>query len=68
MVDSRWRKLVKKGASRGFFDLNTNFTIKNMKKKLTAKNEKLRKLKMFGRWRILCNGLLQRYPDEKVAA
>ena len=63
VIDSRWRKLVKKGASRGFFEINASYTIKTMKKKLIAKNEKLRKLHALGRWRILCSGMLQKYPD-----
>ena len=58
MIDSRWRKLVKAGASRGLFEINATFTIKTMKKKLIAKDTKLRKLHALGRWRILCNRLL----------
>ena len=55
---------MKKGASRGFFSLPLDRTIKGMRKKLTAKNEKLRTLKILGRWRVLCNGILQMNPDD----
>jgi len=64
VIDSRWRRLVKAGASRGFFEINASWTLKTMTKKLKVKDEKLRRLHVLGRWRVLCTGLLQKYPDE----
>ena len=59
MVAQRWRKLVKVGAARGFYQINTTATLKRMNKTLGSKNNKLRQLEIFGRWRVLYNGLLQ---------
>lgn len=50
--------MVKAGANRGLFSINFDKYLKGMKKKLTAANVKVRTLKILGRWRILCNGLL----------
>ena len=67
VVDSRWRRLVKAGANRGFFTINMDKTLKGIKKKLTTANAKVRTLNVLGRWRILCTGLLQSYPDGRPA-
>lgn len=63
VVDSRWRRLAKAGARRGFFTINIEKTLKGIRKKLTTANAKVKTLTVLGRWRTLCNGLLQKYPE-----
>ena len=63
VIDSRWRRLAKAGARRGFYTISIEKTIKGIKKKLSTANAKVKTLTVLGRWRTLCNGLLQKYQD-----
>ena len=59
--------MVKAGANRNHFTINFDKTLKTMKKKLTTANAKVKTLKVLGRWRILCTGLLKAHPDGRPA-
>lgn len=61
-MDQRWAKLVKVGAAKGFFQINTTATLKRMNKKLSSKNNKLQLLEIFRKWRVLYDGLLHGEP------
>ena len=55
---------MKVGAARGFYQINTTATLKRINKTLSSKNDKLRLLEVFRKWRVLYNGLLSEEPAQ----